>query len=286
MSATIPEYEIAWAGAALVFAVLGARALDRASRRHGEPAGLVLRVAPACATLLALVGARVHALMGDPVALWQRLIDGRLLEVVVAGGQRITGGLLLAAVFLTLIVPRACGRRLGAGEILDALVPATGLALAIGRVGCLLAGCCFGVPTDTPLAIEYPSDSPAYWNHVAQGRIEGERASLAVHPLALYLGASALLAALLARKLVGRRKWHPGATAMAFAVLLSAFRLVLEPLREVRFLGAVPGQQALSGLILCVGLGLLLACWMHPAPPGNHGLAKGGAPSRPGTPSL
>src|SRR5512139_1462540 len=39
---------------------------------------------------------------------------------------------------------------------LDALVPAAGAMVAIGRLGCLLSGCCFGESTDATFGIAYP----------------------------------------------------------------------------------------------------------------------------------
>ncbi len=44
----------------------------------------------------------------------------------------------------------------------DLIAPSMLLGLAIGRVGCLLNGCCFGGVCDHPWAIEFPATSPAY----------------------------------------------------------------------------------------------------------------------------
>ena len=35
------------------------------------------------------------------------------------------------------------------------------LGLAFGRMGCVLAGCCFGTPHDSPLALVFPPGSAA-----------------------------------------------------------------------------------------------------------------------------
>lgn len=45
-------------------------------------------------------------------------------------------------------------------ETLDLLAPIVPLAQAIGRLGCLLAGCCRGAPTDLPWAVSYPHGWP------------------------------------------------------------------------------------------------------------------------------
>jgi len=41
-------------------------------------------------------------------------------------------------------------------------------ALALGRIGCFLNGCCFGKPTNLPWAVRFPYDSPAYRSQVSQ----------------------------------------------------------------------------------------------------------------------
>src|SRR6185295_14797847 len=64
-----------------------------------------------------------------------------------AGGLVSTGG-VVAGVVAAWIVARACRRPLL--PALDAIAPAFVLALAAGRVGCFLAGCCWGRPTRLP----------------------------------------------------------------------------------------------------------------------------------------
>ncbi len=44
----------------------------------------------------------------------------------------------------------------------DIMAPSLALAHAFGRVGCVMAGCCFGLPWDHHLAIAYPPESEAY----------------------------------------------------------------------------------------------------------------------------
>lgn len=42
-------------------------------------------------------------------------------------------------------------------EVLDCIVPAVAIAQGFGRIGCLLAGCCYGAETSSPLSIVFPS---------------------------------------------------------------------------------------------------------------------------------
>lgn len=76
-------------------------------------------------------------------------------------------------------------RRIAVLPALDALLPVILLGLAIQRLGCFLAGCCYGRPTGLPWGVRFPADSPA-------GRaFPGE----AVHPTQLYYLLAFLLVA-------------------------------------------------------------------------------------------
>lgn len=59
----------------------------------------------------------------------------------------------------------------------DVVAPSLVLGLALGRLGCIMTGCCFGGPSDVPWAITFPPDSPAHWHQVERGEtfIEGIR---------------------------------------------------------------------------------------------------------------
>jgi phosphatidylglycerol:prolipoprotein diacylglycerol transferase len=70
---------------------------------------------------------------------------------------------------------------------LDAAIPAGLAGYALGRMGCLLAGCCFGTPTDLPWGIHYPPGSNPYLAQLATGLIPPSAAhSHAVHPIPVY----------------------------------------------------------------------------------------------------
>ena len=48
----------------------------------------------------------------------------------------------------------------------DLLIPFLAMAHAIGRLGCLMAGCCFGEPTDMAWGIHFPSGSACHVQHL------------------------------------------------------------------------------------------------------------------------
>ena len=66
--------------------------------------------------------------------------------------------------------------------VADLLAPAMLLGLAIGRVGCLLNGCCFGAVCDRPWALEFPAGTPpdftpAYHTQLDRGQLYGFKLS-------------------------------------------------------------------------------------------------------------
>ena len=164
-------------------------------------------------------------------------------------------------------------QRLQAWPYLDALGSVGALAAAVGRWGCLLAGCDFGRITSVPWSMHYPSGSLAFRAHAASGAIPPHATqSLAVHPLTIYLSFNGLLVFLIV-SLVWRR-WRnvPGVTLASFWVLYSATRLFWEFLRDPAAGGAVTGISLSQKMALVsIGIGLAIAVLIarripHPAP--------------------
>src|SRR5438046_9467699 len=123
------------------------------------------------------------------------------------GGLASTGG-VAAGVVAAWVTAWVARRPLA--ELLDALAPAGILALAIGRLGCFLAGCCYGRPSELPWAVVFPELGPP-----------------ARHPLQLYSAACDLgLVLLLSRRAA------VGAVARRACVGLGAVRFALEFLRD------------------------------------------------------
>jgi phosphatidylglycerol:prolipoprotein diacylglycerol transferase len=55
----------------------------------------------------------------------------------------------------------------------DLIAPSLALGLALGRIGCLLNGCCFGGPCDLPWAVAFPAGSPPYEDQHRDGVLYG-----------------------------------------------------------------------------------------------------------------
>ncbi|MBQ8036768.1 MAG: prolipoprotein diacylglyceryl transferase [Proteobacteria bacterium] len=118
-----------------------------------------------------------------------------------AGGLTYYGGFLLAVGTAWFLSRRWKWSFL---KLTDIASPVIALGLAFGRLGCFLAGCCFGKVTDVPWAVRFPQYSDAWKHHreffpdalYAQNQALGEFLSLPVHPTQLYelFGSLALFA--------------------------------------------------------------------------------------------
>src|SRR3954452_11729965 len=53
----------------------------------------------------------------------------------------------------------------------DAVAPALAIGAAIGRVGSLLSGCCYGAPCDWPWALRFPAGTLPWTRQVSAGLI-------------------------------------------------------------------------------------------------------------------
>ena len=92
-----------------------------------------------------LVGVRLAYLITHPDTLgaWYRIF------FIWDGGLTLYGGILLAIATVWYMTRR---RRIPFLVMADIFAPGVALGIGITRIGCFLAGCCYGHPTDCPWA--------------------------------------------------------------------------------------------------------------------------------------
>lgn len=102
----------------------------------------------------------------------------------------------------------------------DLFAPGIALGYMVGRLGCLLAGCCYGRPTEVAWAITF-TDPAAALN-------VGTPLGVALHPTQLYeaLAGLVILVTLLATE--GRGRQFAGRTFWQFVLLYSVLRFGIE----------------------------------------------------------
>ena len=141
-------------------------------------------------------------------------------------------------------------RRVPLIRLADCLAPSVALGLAFGRVGCFLAGCCWGdvcvepsrlsaiddpaavariqtlpalSPPGSPFAVTFPARSDVTEQHIKLGLIStGSQRSLPVHPVQLY---EAVLAAILSALLHFASR-GPSAPGLASIALLLGYAFI------------------------------------------------------------
>jgi phosphatidylglycerol:prolipoprotein diacylglycerol transferase len=141
----------------------------------------------------------------------------------------------------------------------DVLVTALSFGYAIGRLGCFLNGCDYGIPAGLPWAVQYPPGTEAYVNHLEHGWIApGSTLSLPVHPVQLYAATAGLVMFLVLSR--WKTAW-PGQRIWLFALFYGTYRFGVEWLRGDfwALVGPFSLPQVL-GFLLVAGA-LTVSCW-------------------------
>ena len=202
-----------------------------------------------------LLGAIVGARACFVITYWQEEFAGRpLYEIfmVQRGGIVYYGGLIGASV-ACIIFARI--RKLPLWRLADVLAPSVALGSFFGRWGCLMNGCCYGLPTKMPWGIQFPVGHETYPNYV--------------HPTEIYdsllnLGLYGFLA------WVFRRRKFDGFVFGLYLICYAILRSFVELFRgdygpEHYWHGMTPAQLVSIGTIIA-GL-LLLWIQSRRAPP-------------------
>jgi phosphatidylglycerol:prolipoprotein diacylglycerol transferase len=209
---------------------------------------------------LGLAGARAAELL---TAAWtsQPVLesDGGL------AGLSVFGAFAVNATFLWLLLGRKPGRWFG--RTLDAGASAVFVNLGIGRIGCVLAGCCYGGPSAAPAPFSiataaFAPDTPAAMES-SSPRIWATQPAEAIGALAI-----AGLAEVLFRS-HARARLAPGAIVVICAGSYGLLRFVLEFFRAdtPRSVGGIttPWQIAAAALMVGAAIWLLRSGKLKPA---------------------
>jgi len=194
----------------------------------------------------ALVGAKLLLVI---VELPRYLRDPASILGTIRAGGVFLGGFVAAVIAAAVLLRRY---DLPTLPTFDVLSPSLALGHAIGRIGCLLAGCCWGAACDLPWAIAYTSP-------IAAENL-GTPLHQHLHPFPVYsslfnFGLYALLAAYY------RRRPAAGRVFATYLMLYGVARFFLEltrgdAVRGLFFGGALSTSQLISIALVVIGAGL------------------------------
>jgi len=147
-----------------------------------------------------------------------------------AGGLTYYGGLLGASVAAWFQLKRDRFPFWKAADMAGFAVP---LGLAFGRMGCLMAGCCFGATCSLPWAVSFPWRSAASEEQFKEHLLPTSKMwSLPVHPTQVYESVACLAIAAVCLIGVHPRKRYDGQVFVAFVAMYAIARFLLEFLRR------------------------------------------------------
>jgi len=189
--------------------------------------------------LWAIVGSRAMYVLMNFGYFKENPLDGLKIW---QGGLVFSGGLVAVGAAMVWHLRR---NRLSFWEVGDLWAPAIALGQGIGRIGCFMAGCCYGRPTNLPWGVIFKDPQTL----APQG--------IPLHPTQLYdfLSGSLIFLILL---FVTLKKRYAGQVFVWFLILHSTARLITERFRgDDR--GIIPGTdmtitQGLAVLILIGGV--------------------------------
>ncbi len=238
--------------------------------------GLMMALAFFCALALARRQGRLDGLSGDTISdlaitvLIAGVVGSKVLMILVdlingtpfreefslgtlrAGGA-VHGGIIAAAIVFFWKLRLKTGlplRKTG-----DALVPAVALGQGIGRIGCFMAGCCYGTSCDAPWAVTF-TNPDAF-------RFSGTPLGIHLHPSQLYhLGANLLICGLLV--FVRSKRKFEGQVFALYFVLEGMGRMMIETWRGDLDRGVWFGLNWLStGRLTAIGfIALGIVIWV------------------------
>jgi phosphatidylglycerol:prolipoprotein diacylglycerol transferase len=240
--------------------LLGLTIATRLARRAGLDTEKVNNIAIYCA-LAGLLGAKLFMFLFD----WRIYLrdPGQIftLETLQAAGVY-QGGFLLAFLVGGWLIQKY---ELPLGLTMDAFAPGVAAGQAIGRLGCLAAGCCWGAKCDRPWAITFTNPDA--------NRLTGVPLGVPLHPAQIYESiANAAIAFVLYRTFL--RRPAPGSVIAWYLILYSAVRFVIEFFRfhaqDLPFGGPFSNTQWIA-LAMAAGGVWILARYRKPIEAPNHG---------------
>ncbi len=203
-------------------------------KKHGKDWNLVFDIS-LWGLIAGLIGARLTYVL-------RHLSDfiAKPKELLGTDGYIVYGGVILGILVGALLCKI---KKVSFLEMADLIIPSVALGQGFGRIGCFLAGCCYGARTESILGVFFPADSYA-------------PSGVALWPTQLFSSAGDFLLVVILI-LLSRTKLPKGSICSFYLILYGIGRFLIEFLRddERGYIGALTNNQVVSiGFVLLGGL--------------------------------
>jgi phosphatidylglycerol:prolipoprotein diacylglycerol transferase len=248
LGAALGPYPVPTYGLLIAIAFLaGLYVVSKEAQREGLDAERLTDLA-LYVLIAGIVGARLLLLGID----WRFYLEHKreILPTILQSGGVFYGGLLLAIPVAWWYTRK---HHLDGWRTADVLAPGIVIGQAIGRLGCLAAGCCYGKDAHVPWAITY--------RDVYAARLIGTPLDRPVHPTQIYESiACFLIFAILLW--IGRHKKFPGQVALCYFLFYSVTRFVVEFYRGDLARGFPWNGPLSTSQVIAIPLALGAASWL------------------------
>ena len=242
---SIYSYGVLLAAAYLVglwFATVRARARGLDANRVTD-LGIYIIISALVGAKLLLVVVEFDHFRQDPAELW----------TIVRSGGVFYGGLLLAVGVAFWYMRR---HRLPLWTTCDAFAPGIALGQAVGRLGCLMAGCCYGSPTELPWGVTF--------THPLAAANVGTPLDVSLHPTQLYESVAVLVILGILLLMERRGASFPGRTFWSYLLLYPTARFGIEFFRgdpRGTVFEVLSTSQFVS--LMLIPISLVMLFWLH-----------------------
>ncbi len=194
---------------------LGLFFFHRYSKRSG-----ISKIAFADISLISIISAYLGARLFQILFVMPEFYFSHPMEMLYfwKGGFVIYGAILVPPVFVYLY---AKSKGLLFSRITDAMAPSFSIGYALGRIACLMQGCCYGKITNLPWGISFPEGTNAGMTP----------SNIHLHPTQLYMVFQGLIIFLIL-DILFRRKKFDGEITLWFFILYPVTRIFIEYFRS------------------------------------------------------
>ncbi len=168
-----------------------------------------------------------------------------------SGGYSVFGGFIAVIAFVAVF---ARWKKISFLRLADNVFWCAAFWHVWGRLGCFLAGCCYGTPTDFPLAVTFRD---------ARALMPSGLLGVPLHPTQLYeMAGDVVIAGMLwgVLRSTDAGRWAPGLVAAGYLAAYGSLRFAVEFVRgdTLPLIGFLSAGQALSLTMLAVSGAILV----------------------------